>query len=135
MPGENFSLTIQRHLIEETFLCGPCLRNPAAGGRADGADENRLEESAETLSALKARILKEGESERERIIQEARAQAQVMLESARQRIENQIRRAKGGVVSELVDVAVAVALQRLPQMLTPEDHQARIDRFTTSASQ
>ncbi|MBW1776196.1 MAG: ATP synthase F0 subunit B [Deltaproteobacteria bacterium] len=94
-----------------------------------------LEESEGTLSALKARILKEGEAERERIIQEARAQAQVMLESARQRIENQLRRAKGGVVSELVDSAVALALQRLPQMLTPEDHQAWIDRFTTSASQ
>jgi F-type H+-transporting ATPase subunit b len=93
----------------------------------------RLEESEETLSALKTRILKEGEQERERIIQDARAQSQVMLESARQKTENQVRQATHKVISEIVDSAVARALARLPDLLTPEDHQRWIERFTASA--
>ncbi len=90
-----------------------------------------LEESAATLVELKARILKEGEQERDRLVQEARDQAQVMLEGSRLKIENQLRRAKRAVIGGLVDSAVSLALEKLPEKITPEDHHRWIDRFIT----
>lgn len=92
-----------------------------------------LEDSAETLAALKARILREGEAERERLIREAQVQARLMLDGSARKVENQLRRAKDAMVAEIVDAAVALALQKLPEMITPEDQQRWIDRFTASA--
>ncbi len=129
-PLKNFLFECKADLEEEIHSLE---KQKEAISKEVNQAQRSLEESTDALAALKARILKEGERERARIIQDARTQAQAMIEGSRRKIENQMRQATQELVSATVDAAVALALQRLPETLTPEDHQRWIDRFTAAA--
>lgn len=93
-----------------------------------------LEDSEVRLAKLKEKIVAQCEKNKEKMIQEAQQESHLMLQTARQKIENQILEAKNAIRVELIDSAVALAIKRLPEVITPEDEQKWIDRFMASTA-
>jgi F-type H+-transporting ATPase subunit b len=91
--------------------------------------QQQLTDSDARFAELKEKIVQQAEKEKERIIESAREQSRLMIESAHQRVESRIQHAKASVMSELIDNAIAGALEKLPALITPEDDQKYLDRF------
>ena len=96
--------------------------------------KQQLENSRDRLSALKKRIIAQGEKNRQTIIKAAEQESKIMLKSARQKINSRIVEARQKLKSELVDAAIALAKKSLPEKITEGDNQKFIDAFISSAS-
>jgi len=57
-----------------------------------------------------------------------------MLMSAKQKMDSRILEARQVLKGELVDRAIALAMDLLPEKITEEDNQKFIDAFISSAS-
>ena len=99
-------------------------------------DESRqqLENSKERLSHLKKTIVARGEKNKIKIIEDAERESKILLESAKQKIESRISDAREVIKLELVDEAIALAIQKLPETITDQDNQKFIDTFLESAA-
>jgi len=93
-----------------------------------------LEESDVRFEKLKGRILEQGEREKQKIIENAQDQSRIMLEGAKRKIENRIHQAKKTIRSEMVDAAIELALERIPNEITDQDNQRFIEVFLDTAS-
>ena len=98
-------------------------------------DENLklLEDSGVRFNTLKERIVAQGEKNKHKIIEDARLESKMLLESTKQKIDNQIMEARSKLRTELIDSAIAIAMQRLPAEITAEDNQKWVDKFLSSA--
>jgi F-type H+-transporting ATPase subunit b len=96
--------------------------------------KKQLENSQERLSALKERIVSQGEKNRQKIIEEAEQESNMMLKSAKQKMDSRIVEARQELKSELVDAAIALATKLLPEKITEKDNRKFIDTFMSSAS-
>ncbi len=92
-----------------------------------------LEKGKERLERIRARIVQEGERIRDRIIEEAQDQSRVLVNQARRRIDHQIFTARRQFKAEMVDMAVKIALERLPKEVTEADNQHYIELYLESA--
>jgi F-type H+-transporting ATPase subunit b len=92
-----------------------------------------LENARERLRDIQEKIIKEGERQRQQIIDSARQESRLLIERTRQRIDVQIAEAHLRLRSELIDQAAALALERLPAEITPEEQQRLVDRFVEQA--
>lgn len=97
------------------------------------ANQKQLDNSQERLAELKKRIIAQGEKNRQKIIAEAEQESKMLLKSAKLKVESRIEEARSGLKAEMVDTAIALAMERLPQNLTKADNQKFIDAFLTSA--
>lgn len=82
-----------------------------------------MQESSIRFEAIKAKIIAEGEQRKQAIIEDARRESKILVDHANFWIERQILHAKQRLRSELIDEAIEMTLQRLPQAVTPEDNQ------------
>lgn len=96
--------------------------------------KKQLENSRERLSALKKRIVAQGEKNRQLIIDDAEREGEMMLKGAQQKIDSRILEARQLIKSELVDAAITMATDLLPEKITAEDNQKFIAAFMASAS-
>lgn len=96
-------------------------------------DKNQelLENSLERLSQLKKRIIAEGEKNRLKIIKDAETESKLMLEGAGQKMNSRIQEAHHTLRAEIVDLAVTIAMQKLPGEVTEQDNQKFINAFLT----
>jgi F-type H+-transporting ATPase subunit b len=92
-----------------------------------------LENARERLRGVQEKIIGEGERQRQRIIDSARHESELLLDRTRQKIGFQIADAQQRLKHELVDRAVALAMERLPAEITPEDQLRLVDRFVQKA--
>jgi F-type H+-transporting ATPase subunit b len=118
------------------FLDGKKQEIADAIGELEGAKENilHLENSQERLTELKKKIVAQGEKNKQNIIAEAELESKIMLKSAKQKMDSRIVEARHMLKMELVDSAIALALERLPGKITEEDNRKFIDAFISSAS-
>jgi F-type H+-transporting ATPase subunit b len=93
-----------------------------------------LEESNVRFETLKERIIGQGQKNKQKIIEDAHQESKILLESAKHKIENQIVMARDALKFELVDSAIALAMERLPKEMTAEDNQIWINNFLSSAN-
>ncbi len=93
-----------------------------------------LDESEDRFARVKERIIQEGESKKQKIIEAAQLESKILLESTMKKIENQLLDAQREFKSELVDMAIALAMKRLPDEITTEDNQNFTNQFLASAS-
>jgi len=93
----------------------------------------KLEESEARFANLKDRIVKQGESKKQEILDSAQQQSKAMLEDARHRINVQFMQAKNVLKQEMIDLAIDLAIQRLPQEITDADSAKFIDQYLTSS--
>ena len=90
---------------------------------------NLMHESSLRFARIKEKIIAEGEQKKQELIESARRESQLMLDQANFWIDRQTREAKHRLKSELIDEVVAMAMQRLPQILTAEDNQKFISLY------
>jgi F-type H+-transporting ATPase subunit b len=93
-----------------------------------------LAESEVRFARIKERLIQEGEIKKQKIIVDAQQESKILLESTKKRLENQLVDAKKAFKSELVDMAVSLAMKRLPDEITTEDNQKFTNQFLSSAS-
>ncbi len=93
----------------------------------------QLEESEQRLEKLKQRIVDQGEKKKLEIIAEAREEGRHVLESARRKVEGTALQAKNKIRAEMIDMAVAIALEKLPAEITPQDNEKLFEQFLVSA--
>lgn len=91
-----------------------------------------LEESKVRFTNLKQRIVEEGEKKKQEIIEDARQESKILLESARKKIDNQFIEAQKELKSELAEMAVNLAVKRLPAKITEADNQKWVNAFLAS---
>ena len=96
--------------------------------------QQQLEKSEALFEDIKARIISQGEEKKNELIESARKESHLMIEQTNVRIENQILQAKKKFKSEMIDLAISLALQRLPGEVTEADHQRLLDRYIEQAS-
>lgn len=88
-----------------------------------------LENARERTRDIQEKILAEGARQRQRIIDSAEHESRLLLDRTRQKIDTQIVEARLRIRSELIDRAVALALERLPAEITPEEQARLVERF------
>ena len=96
--------------------------------------KQKLENSQKRLSELKKTIIAQGEKIRQKIIEEAELESKMMLMRAKQKRDRRIIEARQVLKGELVDRAIALAMDLLPEKITEEDNKKFIDAFISSAS-
>jgi len=92
-----------------------------------------LDESEARFADLKVRIVEQGERRKQAILESAQQQSKTMLEDARHRIDIQFVQAKTILRQELIDSAIDLAIQRLPQEITDADNAKFIDQYLISS--
>lgn len=92
-----------------------------------------LEESEIRFAEVKQRIIEQGEKRKAEIIENARRESQIMLETAKQKIDSHLIHAKSKFRSDLIDDAVALAMERLPKEITQEDSQRFVNQYFSDA--
>jgi len=90
-----------------------------------------MEESGVRFEEIKEKIIAEGQSKQQAIVEAARRESQLLIENTNFWIDHQVLKAKQRLKSELIDLALEQALQRLPQAFTPEDDQKYINHYLT----
>ena len=93
----------------------------------------KLEDSAKRLEALKQRIIDRGEKKKLQIIEEAREEGRHVMESARRKVQGTVLQAKNKIRGEMIDLAVAIALEKLPTEITNQDNERLFEQFLVSA--
>jgi F-type H+-transporting ATPase subunit b len=93
-----------------------------------------LDESEVRFARVKERIIKEGETKKQKLIEDAKQESKILLESTMKKIENQLLDAQRAFKSELVDTAISLAMKKLPDEITTEDNQNFTNQFLARAS-
>lgn len=94
--------------------------------------QKTIEESDVRLAELKARIVQQGEREKLKIVESAQQQSRAMLADANRRIDASILQARNTVKGELIDAAIDLAMERLPQEITAVDNEKFVNEYLTS---
>jgi len=89
-------------------------------------------ESADRFAELKEKILEQGIKRKQQLIEDARTQSRLMIEDAKVKIEYQIHQARNMLKSELIDIAVDLASEKLVNLISIEDHKEIIERYLNS---
>lgn len=84
-----------------------------------------LDAGQERLALLKEKIITEGQRRKEALIEDAQNESALMMTSAKLKSDALVRDAGDRIRAELIDMAADLALQKLPNMVTDQDH----DRF------
>jgi len=92
----------------------------------------KVEDSSIRFENLKERIIRQGEKRKQAIIDEAQRESKILLEGAKRKIDSQVLQAESTLRSEMIDMAVNVAIERLPGQLTEKDNQKLLDQFLKS---
>lgn len=87
------------------------------------------EDSQAQFKNLKERILSEGKRRKKQIIEDAQFQSGLMIEEAKRKVEHRLLSARNNFHKELIDAATDLALEKLPQAVTKEDQEKRLDLF------
>jgi F-type H+-transporting ATPase subunit b len=113
--------------IEETLnTTGHQLREAEA--RLD-EEKAKLEAIEEHLEAIQSRILQIAQAEKEGIIQHGRLSAERMIENAGSYANYRINVARKALSDELVEMAVAMAKERLARGVSAQDDDRLIENF------
>jgi F-type H+-transporting ATPase subunit b len=93
--------------------------------------QKTIEESDVRFAELKARIVQQGEREKLKIVESAQQQSRAMLADAKRRIDASILQARNTVKGELIDAAIDLAMERLPQEITAVDNEKFVTEYLT----
>jgi len=94
----------------------------------------KLEDSSIRFENLKERIIRQGENRKQAIITEAQRESKILLEGAKRKIDSQVLQAENTLRSEMIDMAVNLAIERLPGQVTEKDNQKLQDQFLKSTA-
>ncbi|MCP3953758.1 MAG: hypothetical protein GY697_16295 [Desulfobacterales bacterium] len=102
--------------------------------QAAAAARQQLDKSARRLEQLKQRIIDRGEKKKLEILAEARQESRHIMESTRHKVAGTVLQAKNKIREEMIDIATAIALEKLPAEITAQDNEKLFEQFLTSAN-
>ena len=88
-----------------------------------------LEERSTRLQQVEERIIAEGEKEKQRIIEDARLQSDILMQGVQQKVSHQLQLARDRFRAEIVDGAIALAMEKLPATITDQDNRHQVERW------
>ena len=83
--------------------------------------EEKQAEGRKRFKAIEERIISHGELKKQKIIDDAKTESRLMIESAKRKMAFEIIAARQKLRDEIVDQAVDLAMQKLPQHMTDQD--------------
>ncbi len=83
----------------------------------------------EHLQRVREKVISQGELKKQAIIDDARNESRLLLASAQRKIEHEITSARETLKREIVDQAVDLAIQKLPQLMTDQDTQNSLKAY------
>lgn len=81
------------------------------------------------IQEVRKRLVEEGESIKEKIIENARQQSEYMLAAAQKNISNQFLEARKAFRTELIELAVSSASDKLVNEIENNDHKKLVNQF------
>jgi F-type H+-transporting ATPase subunit b len=93
------------------------------------AETAKLQAIEEHLEAIQKRILQIAQAEKDSIIEHGRASAERMIENAGDYANYRLGRARKALTDELVEIAVAMAKERLSRGISAQDDNRLIENF------
>lgn len=90
------------------------------------------EKSRERFEQLKERIISQGKIKQKGIIDGARREAELLLENTQLKLDNLIIKATHTLRSEMVDIAMDLAVKKLPQTITDQDNRRFVNHYLES---
>ena len=96
--------------------------------------QRELEAGQERLVLIKERVVADGKKRKEALIAGAKEESSVLIESAKQSIDAIIREAGIRIRSDLVDMAADIALEKIPTVVTVQDHDRFVQSWLRSAN-
>ncbi|MBW1915650.1 MAG: ATP synthase F0 subunit B [Deltaproteobacteria bacterium] len=97
-----------------------------------------MDSEADTLKSMDDHILKIRENiirvakkEKENILEQAKINADKMIENARQESEYRVALARKQLSEDMLDMAIAIAVNKLQKILGRKDNEKIIDKFTS----
>jgi F-type H+-transporting ATPase subunit b len=90
------------------------------------------DKSRERFEQLKERIISQGKIKQTNIIDDARREGQLLLENANLKIDHLIAKAQHTLRSEMIDMAIDLAMKKLPETITDQDNQRFVDHYLES---
>jgi F-type H+-transporting ATPase subunit b len=97
--------------------------------------QDMLAEGKVRFAKLKQRIIEEGEKKKQKIVEDAQQESQILLESTHKKIDSQFLEARQAFKSELAEMAISKAMERLPHEINEEDNQKWSREYIASISQ
>jgi F-type H+-transporting ATPase subunit b len=88
-----------------------------------------LENARERLRHIQEKIITEGARQRQQFIDSAQHESRLLLERTRHKIDSQIAEAHLHLRRELIDHAIAFAMEQLPAEINAEEQLRLVDRF------
>lgn len=93
-----------------------------------------IEDSETRIEEIKERIIRQGENKKQELINDAELQTRIIMDDAKRKINYKILKAKNRLRDEMVDIAVDIAIQELPDHITGDDRQKFIDQYLDAAT-
>jgi F-type H+-transporting ATPase subunit b len=84
------------------------------------------------LKEMKERLIAQGETRKQQIVNQARQQSSTMLEETRRKLENRVVQAQNALKLELLEMAIAGAMRKLPDVFTDGDNQRLLADYMES---
>jgi F-type H+-transporting ATPase subunit b len=91
--------------------------------------QKERKESREHLQQIREKLISQGELRKQTLIDDAKRESHLLLESAKRKIEHEITSAHERLKFEIVDQSIALAIQKLPQLMTDEDTQNSLNVY------
>jgi F-type H+-transporting ATPase subunit b len=88
-----------------------------------------LDAGQERLALLKEKIIAEGQRRKETLIEEARNESALMMASARLKMDAMVRDAGDRIRNDLIDMAAEMAREKLPLVITDQDHEKLLQNW------
>lgn len=85
--------------------------------------KNEQKKAQEHMHQIRDRLLSQGEQKKKKIIDDAKKESHLLMGNAKQKIKHEISSARNTLQMEMVDQAIALSMQRLPQLMTDQDAQ------------
>ncbi|UCD31502.1 MAG: ATP synthase F0 subunit B [Desulfobacterales bacterium] len=96
--------------------------------------QKALDDSEVHFADLKERIIHQGDRRKQEIIESAKNHSRIMLEDANRKIDSYILSSKNTFKAELIDAAIELAKERLPNEITDEDNERFITQYLSNVS-
>lgn len=91
-----------------------------------------IDNSQSKMEEFKNKIRIQGEREKNKIIQDANDHVKIVHEGTQKRIDQMIMEAKQNFKEELLDSAIDMASQKLPDVISDDDNEKFFDQYITN---
>ena len=95
-------------------------------------EEEKFSGTEERMQKIKADIIELGHSEKEKIIENAKQTADKMIEDTKRKSEYKLAEAKKMLGTEVMDIALSVAREKIQKEITLADDEALFNQFLSN---